>query len=478
MRKSYSLIIILTAIGLNVFAQDTTSSKLYFDIPIIDFGYQSLAMKTSANHRNNLGADANSKANFGDFIKSFGNPSMQQSLNWSASRITLTGYGVNKLSDLLVKRNTKFKKIINQGIREITFTGANAFLIYYPIGDGWTHEEYHHAILTTGGVYAYNNINSFNALGAGHISVTRIRDEDLTYFKKNDPIGFNRMLAAGGEGELLLTRNLQLNNFYHKSQMPITLYNLLIMSTIVSYPNSDAKDSDTDELHERELEETEISQRDFTGPDYRGWVWHLFKPNVPYDSLGTHPTGNGIDRYVSYADLSGEELDFLKKVGRVMRLNYISPMTIGIYRISLGKGRYINFAIKTNLNGFGYDINPEVYLKTSKYNLFFGVHNYHNYDKSFFGIEMGAYKNPINWLNKEFLYDARLILWGQPENQEFKTNKSSLGGLAGLKVYYPLTNWLYTFFDIEGKSKGWVAGNPFLKSNVSVRIGCNMNIKQ
>ena len=472
MKKSSRLIaILLTVIGFNVFAQDTTDSQIYFDIPIVDFNYQSLAMRTGANHRNSLGAGADSKTGFGDFVNSYSNPGMCQSLNWSLSRINLTGYGANKLSDLLVKPDTEFKKVINQGIRELIFTGSNAFLIYFPLGDGWVHEEYHRAAMTIGGVYGYDNINSFNALGEDHISVTHIQDQDLAYFKKNDPAGFNRMLAAGGEGELLLTRDLQLNNFYYKSEMPITLYNLIILYTVVSYPNGDAKDEDTEELIKRKLEETDISQRDFTGPDYRGWVWHLFKPDIPYDSLGVHPTGNGIDRYISYTDLTDEELKFLKNSASLMWLNFISPMTIGIYRISIGKKRYFNFAVKTYLNSFGYDINPEVYFKTSEWNLFAGIHNYHNFDKSFIGLEVGGYKNPFSLLNKEFLCDARLILWNQPENQAFKANKGSRGALAELKIYYPLNNWLLGYMDIETKSKGWVAGNPFLESNTIIRMG-------
>jgi hypothetical protein len=478
MKIKFTLAIFLVMVFCsNVKAQDSTGNSIYFDIPVFDFPYQSLAARTAANHRNSLGAENNSNANFGDFIKTYTNPSMNQILNWSASWLTLVGHGVNKGSNALIKRDTRFKKIVNQTIRELTFTGSNVFLIYYPLADGWVHEEFHRATMTTSKVYSYDNINSFNALGQEHISVTQERDEDLSYFKKNDPTGFNRMLVAGGEGELLLSRKLVLNNFYYNSNMPVTLYNLLIKYLVISYVNKDATLGQTEELTERELKETKISDRDFTGPDYSGWIWHLFKSDLPYDSLGIHPTGVGIDRYKSAEDLTSEEVNYLEKVGKVMMLNYISPMTFGVNRISLGKNRYGNFAIQTFLNGFGYDINPEIYFKTPKYNLYFGIHSYHNYSKGFWGLEVGVYKNELKVLNKALRYDGRLMLWSQPEHQEFKTENATLGGLIQTKIYFFLSNWLQGYIDIEAKSEGWVAGNPYLKQNVSIRAGCDINIK-
>ena len=121
-------------------------------------------------------------------------------------------------------------------------------------------------------------------------------------------------------------------------------------------------------------------------------------------------------------------------------------------------------------------INPEIYLKTPKHNLYVGLHNYHNFNKSFLGIELGTNKESVNLFNKTFLIDSRLILWSQPENQTFKTNNSDLGGLIGAKIHYPLLDWLNGYVDLEAKSKGWVAGNPFLKSSFSFRLGCSMRI--
>jgi hypothetical protein len=344
------------------------------------------------------------------------------------------------------------------------------------LGDGWVHEEFHRAMMTTNKVYSYDDVNSFRSFGSDHISVVNETDDDLAYFKRKDPPGFNRMLAAGGEGELLLTRKLYLNNFFYRSGLPITLYSGMVKALVITYPNGDADTTGLAELLHREMNETKISERDFTGPDYSGWTWHIFKPDVPYDSLGKHPTGNGINRYKSAVDLTSEELHYLKKVGRLMYLNFISPMTIGINRIRFGKGKYANFAVQTFINGFGYDINPEVYLKTPMHNVYFGVHSYHNYKKSFLGIEAGTYLSKITIAKKELKYDSRFMLWSQPRLQEFKTSSAEFGFLAQAKIYYPIHNWLNAYMDIEGKTDGWVSGNPFLKKNISVRIGCSINI--
>ncbi len=106
------------------------------------------------------------------------------------------------------------------------------------------------------------------------------------------------------------------------------------------------------------------------------------------------------------------------------------------------------------------------------------MHNYRNYQNSFWGIEVGAYDESTSVYGKNLRLDTCFMLWAQPEGQEFTTTKRTLGGLAQVKVYYPWSSVFSTYLDLEAKTQGWVAGNPFIKENVSVRAGIALKFAQ
>ena len=66
------------------------------------------------------------------------------------------------------------------------------------------------------------------------------------------------------------------------------------------------------------------------------------------------------------------------------------------------------------------------------------------------------------------------MLWFQPEDQRFKTSDAKIGGLFALTGNLELNNWLKPYIQMEAKSEGWVAGNPYLRDNFSVRAGIAM----
>lgn len=451
-----------------------SDATMTFDLPLVDLPYQLDAAQAAANRRPGAGSDAEASVSGGDIVRSYANPSMVQSVHWSASWLTLWGHGVNTVVGWTPR--TSVGKVIERGARELTFTAVNIPLMYFPLADGWVHEEFHRAMLATTHVKSFDDIDTFTQFGSDHISVTRIRDEDLSAFKRDDPVGFNRMLVAGGEGELLLSRRLELNNFFLDSGIPITLYNAFIRVLVYTYPASDTSASNDADLARRELDETDVADRDITGPDYAGWAWHIFKPDVPYEALGVHPTGVGIDRYKTVSDLTVAEKDYLELASKVLLLNFVSPMTTGINRIRLGDGYYGNFAFRSMLNGYGFDINPEAYLKTPRHSLILGVHNYRNYENSFWGVEAALLRERLfDAFDRQFTVDARAMAWAQPKNQEFMTSKAEAGGLLEAKLYAPVAQHLEIYLDGEGKSAGWVAGNPFLNANLSARTGVAMS---
>jgi hypothetical protein len=61
--------------------------------------------------------------------------------------------------------------------------------------------------------------------------------------------------------------------------------------------------------------------------------------------------------------------------------------------------------------------------------------------------------------------------WFQPARQGFMTARAEPGGLLEGKVYVPIVGKADLYLNLEAKSAGWVAGNPFLGQNVSLRSG-------
>ena len=110
------------------FSQKNDTIELSIDFPLLDFPYQANASKTH-----------------GNLIKSFTNPSMNQSLQISTDLYSSINYGVNKLV------NVKNKKL-NFAFRQVT-AGAFDYLVNtLPLGVAWNHEEYHRAVLTKNGI--------------------------------------------------------------------------------------------------------------------------------------------------------------------------------------------------------------------------------------------------------------------------------------------------------------------------------------
>ncbi|MCS7004587.1 MAG: hypothetical protein NZM38_04595 [Cytophagales bacterium] len=463
MNKPIFFLISAFALFQIAFAQDETTSlpestynsdsiKLLIEVPFVDFPYQSIATQTRKN-----------------FIKSYANPSMAQSLGLSAGLYCGVHYGVKQA----------FKTLKSGFLRKfLTYTGvavADYFLMTLPLGTAWLHEEYHRAVLTRRKINSFNDVYKFN-ITSPTIAVSRLKDGDLANLSDNYKADFRRLQTAGIEGEYHLVQRMQKYNFYYSQGLPHQIYYFLVTLNSAWYV-SECATPQIDELidEHNQKEGSNIEVRDFTGPDFTAWVDALFNPNVPYAARGTHPSGVGINRYIKYADLAPNERAYLKRQGNRQFLNFISPMMIGFNKIKLKsteKGNiYGNFALRHILTPFGEDVCLDLYYQSpSEYakNIFFSIHNYSNYNESFMGLEFGIFRQSIL---KKFELDTRLMLWNQPKNQDFYTTEQQTGGLLGLTVFYPVAQKWYPFAEIEGKTKGWVMGNVFLEENLSFRVG-------
>ncbi len=430
--------------------------RLLLDFPLLDAPYQSYASSTT-----------------GGFFSGYANPSMRQSLSMTTNFYSAAHFGAKQA----------FRKVENKFLRGLAVYGTTTVFdlltVTAPFGDAWLHEEYHRAVLTRREVNSVNEINRF-PIGGDVFKVYRIKDADLQRMHDNHQNDWRRLQVAGKEGELHLLQTLQRNAFFYHQNLPhIPLYWLLTFST-GGYVRGSAKDDFNTLVEEmNEKDGANISIRDFTGPDYTAWVYSLFRPQARYSARGVHPSGVGINRYIKPADLTQEELDFLKKQGRLQWLNLISPTLFGFSTIRIKSDsngdHYGNFAVRSVITPYGNDIMLDVWYQSPRYNLFFVLHNYFNQSEDFIaGIELGMVDYPM--LRDKLAISPRLMMWRQPEGLSFTTSEGKLGGLLGLSARANL-GLFSPYLEVEGKTEGWVMGNVFLGENLSVRGGVKLVIR-
>ncbi len=342
---------------------------------------------------------------------------------------------------------------------------------YLPLGDAWVHEEYHRAVLKNRGIDSYNNVYDLE-IGGEFIVVSRVKDEDLILFKKKYPHDLIRSHAAGYEGDNQLVASLIKDAFFlGTSHADMILFlNVLNGHFYLRASTTSVVDIDTN-LHN--LEERTIEERDFTGFDFTAWVYDLHRPQEDYTARGVHPTGVGIDRAIKLSDLTTEEVRYLKKQRDLSLLNMAGLFLMKPHKVKpLGGDEYVFKVRPTHyLTSFGYTVNADFLLKSADLKFFFSLQNQFNDDHYFLGVDMELVNYPYRFFGREVAVTPRLSVWSQPEDQNFRTSQSDIGGLVSVKTSLPLKKGWSTYFELEGKTKGWVAGNVYLDDNISARTG-------
>ena len=159
------------------------------------------------------------------------------------------------------------------------------------------------------------------------------------------------------------------------------------------------------------------------------------------------------------------------KMGNLQVLNFISPSLFYINSIKVNENLRFNFAAFHYLTSFGYDIGSNFFIAYKKQNLFFALHNYHNLNTRFYGIETQLIDKEIKAGTKTILLSPSLHVWSQPTNQSFRTSSAALGAKAELRISTALGSIWRPYINLSAKTKGWVAGDVYLNSNFSCRVG-------
>lgn len=118
------------------------------------------------------------------------------------------------------------------------------------------------------------------------------------------------------------------------------------------------------------------------------WVYDLFRPNEPYAARGPHPSGDGVARYITLAQLSDDEYAYLVKQGWLSFFNFVSPLLYGFNSFPLGNTGYDwNIALCHYLTSFGTDSPVQVLMKKTPFHMVFTWHNFMNYTNYYPALE-------------------------------------------------------------------------------------------
>lgn len=480
-QKTYYIltgILFFLASGLQ--AQDSTrfQPRFQLDFPVLEFPHLNKAAGMAYNKRLDKISGNPTSPSAGDYLKSYESLSMQQALAITKNLHATNYYFNNKLWNKWIQPTTKKKQLLNRLAANASAGVVDYVLAYHLMvfGPVWLHEEFHRNGITHQCINSHNDTYYRFGGGTPGGSITKVKDEDLIKWKATAPQEMIRSFAAGIESQYELVRNMRKDNFFSKTHYANAVMNILITKQAVDYVNQFRKkdyDASIDSMNNNALT---IAERDFVGWDFTAWVYDLFKPNEAYTSRGAHPNGNGVDRYIERDDLTKEEDAYLTRMGRLQYINYLSPAMIGISRIKLNEKSSFSFAGRHILNSFGYDLGADVFLDIKGSQWFVGLHGYQNYKRFFPGIEIEKPDLQIKAGKKTIPLQARAMLWLQPKDQLFKTTKAEAGGLLQLRSRHQLTNQFSLYAELEAKTDGWVAGNPYLNKNLTFRTGFSWDI--
>ena len=346
----------------------------------------------------------------------------------------------------------------------------DALSAWVPLGDSWLHEEWHRAVMTRRGIHGYNEVYEFNVFDET-IAVSHVKDEDLIRLKSDHPADMVRLHVAGMEAQYELNLAFEKDRFFlgARTYDDIMLWvNYLNTIMYIAMCASDYGDEVTDDILADEGRD--ISDRDFTGLDFTAYVYDLFRPEAPYTDRGVHPSGTGVNRYIRYEDLSSAERDYLRKQRNLSLLNLVDPFLFGKNRFH-GRKFDWNLTLRHHLTPFGYALTTNWFLMTYRLRMLVKCHAYVSRDRTWPGMEVELIRRPMSWLGKPCQVSLRTGIWMQPETLAFREHSAEPGGMAALTVYMPLSKHMEAFVEVQGKTKGWVAGTVYLDENVGSVVG-------
>jgi hypothetical protein len=458
MGKKIFMLVLQVFMVYSIYAQtdlDTTLLKLNF--PLFDLPYQIDTIDT-----------------FGyGFFDSYTSPSMAQSMAFTVDLYSFMHFGMRKLYDSLGLAPVWKNAIYYGGAA----AGLLAFAYVLPFGYPWMQQEFTRSILSRFDINSFNGTYSIVNRGP----ITGIDDYHLAYLKEKAPYDFIRMYEASTEGYILFSDTILRKIFFYDLE---DLSNVTaFLAAFLAAGHTGVGVSANYNLYDidgeiKKFYESDGGQksRDIGGRYAINWTYDLFHPDEPFSDRGIHPSGDGIARYITLSQLAEDEKQYLVKQGWLGYLNFVSPMLYGFNAFPLGNdGLEGNFALRRYLTSFGTDILAQIFLKKAPFNMLFTYHSYMNYEHYFPAIEAELADFPLQFTPKfGLLLSPRILLGMQPRDQVFMTGEPEFLGLLGLRVDFDVSKHVFPYLDLSFKTDGWVAGNEYLESNVSFKIGVSL----
>lgn len=459
------LFLTLLSASLPLRAQDTVAlqppRRLYLDMPLMEMPYQRQAVATT-----------------GGWLPSYMNPGMGFSTTLSNDLYLAAHWGLQQ-----VRYNDNPYR--QRYFARLAIYGFDLVSTWLPLGYAWLHEEYHRSVMTWRGVNSFNEVLLFK-VGSTVISVSRETDEDMARLCDYHHPDFVRLMAAGHEGQTQQNVRMQRNDFFYRQRLNNELILLNNALNNTAYLATCAFGLGDEEVKAMNAVEADVASRDFTGMDMMAWAYGLFTPGERYADRGTHPSGVGVDRYITTEKLPAEAVAYLRRQTALDLLNCVSPLMVGWSSLDLGQhgGRqyYGNFALRHYLTPFGDDNCAEGLLQVVgpdtvwPLNAYVVLHNYNNYRHHFGGLEAGLMDAPL--LGGRLLAGVTGQLWWQPEGMDFFTDAAAVGGSVALRLTLNTARHpsqgpgrCNPYIEAGYKSAGWQAGIVSLENDYTLMAG-------
>jgi len=401
-------------------------------------------------------------------------PSMDQSFELSYDLYELGFWGIEKAGNILfvpkTKTYSKGRKVSNSIFKyglSLIFSKYGSEL---PIPLGvWAHEEFHRSVL---GVKSISSINGNWLLNRWDGTVYGISDETLSQLKTEK---LNQLLysyVAGIQYEIALNEKAGIRDFYKQRSMAknaLLLYNAYYVYDYFKF--SSGAMSDSVKILAPPNESKNPSERDYAGADLTAWVYDMFNPTLAYTERDPFPDGEGVNRRIGFSDLSQEAQSYLQKQKKLSLLNFVNPAIFFINRIKINENFSFNIFTQYTPTHFGNDIAVFLPFKYKKYDVLVNVHSYSNKSSKGTGLGLGLFN--LN-LTEKLESDLTINAWNQPET--FFNNNNLFGGSLSTTLRYFFKEDFAAFVLVSGKTDGWILGNPYLDSNLSLQFGLNYNL--
>ncbi|GHT40364.1 hypothetical protein AGMMS49965_08520 [Bacteroidia bacterium] len=325
-----------------------------------------------------------------------------------------------------------------------------------------THEEGHRSILTDAGIGSISR-PFFNEYGAAY--VTGVSDQMLKHLRQTNLPIFTRMYIGGVESDYTFQlREASLLNFGDESFQVLWMEYLLRKIGVVGYYTMGLLKSDA--VVEEEPNELD---RDIAGMDIYGAVRALHNPTMEFK------------RYVNYADLQPEEIEFVKRVGWRSLLNLVDPTLFFHKGFNIKDKFHANFSLGYSMAPFGDFIDEHFWLRTRSLKTHFYFRQYENKDTWFpaFGVDFSDIPIANRWSSTVALHG-----WSQPEDLSFTQTKGKLGGGIDLlfKYRFPIRSkgnctGISINVGIIAKTQGFLPEELAMESHSGIRLGTSFWFK-